>query len=102
MTAPVGDLPGLLSRLGRLAGDVGPVLAPAGPDDLVTAVASTAMRMFGAQACSVALLTEDDSELVFTTVVGAGAESTKGLRLPSGQGIAGWVAMSGQPLVVSD
>jgi GAF domain-containing protein len=103
MTAPTAaDLPGLLSRMARLAGDVGPVLAPAGPDDLVTAVAATAMRMFGAQACSVALLTEDDSELVFTTVVGAGADSTKGLRLPSGQGIAGWVAMSGQPLVVSD
>jgi GAF domain-containing protein len=102
MTAPAADLPGLLSRMARLAGDVGPVLAPAGPDDLVTSVAATAMRMFGAQACSVALLTDDDSELVFTTIVGAGAESTKGLRLPSGQGIAGWVAMSGQPLVVSD
>ena len=101
-TASAAELSGLLSRMARLAGDVGPVLAPAGPDDLVTSVAATAMRMFGAQACSVALLTEDDSELVFTTVVGAGAESTKGLRLPSGQGIAGWVAMSGQPLVVSD
>jgi GAF domain-containing protein len=101
-TASTSDLPGLLSRMARLAGDVGPVLAPAGPDDLVTSVATTAMRMFGAQACSVALLTDDDSELVFTTIVGAGAESTRGLRLPSGQGIAGWVAMSGQPLVVSD
>lgn len=102
MTAPVADLAGLLERMGRLAGDVGPVLAPAGRDDLVTAVAATAMRMFGARACSVALLTDDDAELVFTTVVGAGADNVKGLRLPSGQGIAGWVAMSGQPLVVSD
>lgn len=102
MTAAAADLTGLLARLGQLAGDVGPVLAPAGPDDLVTSVAATAMRMFGAKACSVALLTDDDSELVFTTIVGAGADATKGLRLPSGQGIAGWVAMSGQPLVVSD
>lgn len=102
MTAPVADLPGLLERLGQLAGDVGPVLSPAGRDDLVTAVAATAMRMFGAQACSVALLSDDDSELVFTTVVGAGADRVKGLRMPSGQGIAGWVAMSGQPLVVTD
>jgi GAF domain-containing protein len=100
MTHP--DLADLLQQLGRLAGDVGPVLAPAGPDDLVTAVASTAMRMFGAKACSVALLTEDESELVFTTVVGAGSDTVAGMRLPSGQGIAGWVAMSGQPLVVSD
>jgi GAF domain-containing protein len=101
VTAPAADLSGLLERMGRLAGDVGPVLAPAGPHDLVTAVAATAMRMFGAQACSVALLTDDDAELVFTTVVGAGSE-VRGLRIPSGQGIAGWVAMSGQPLVVSD
>ncbi|MGZ6825455.1 MAG: GAF domain-containing protein [Mycobacteriales bacterium] len=96
------DLAGLLDGLGRIAGDVGPVLAPAGRDDLVTAVASTAMRMFGAQACSLALLTDDDTELVFTTVVGAGSDRVRGLRLPSGQGIAGWVAMSGQPLVVTD
>lgn len=102
MTMAAPDLKGLLERMARIAGDVGPVLAPAGPHDLVTAVAATAQRMFGAQACSVALLTEDDSELVFTTVVGEGVEGTKGLRLPSGQGIAGWVAMSGQPLVVSD
>jgi GAF domain-containing protein len=102
MTAPAADLPGLLERLGRLAGDVGPVLSPAGRDDLVNSVAATAMRMFGAQACSVALLTPDDSELVFTTVVGAGSDIAKGLRLPAGQGIAGWVAMSGQPLIVSD
>ena len=102
MTAPAPDLADLLERMGRLAGDVGPVLAPAGPDDLVHAVAATAMRMFGAKACSVALLTEDDAELVFTTVVGQGSEAVQGLRLPSGQGIAGWVAMSGQPLVVSD
>lgn len=100
MTTP--SLAGLLEQLGRLAGDVGPALAPSGADDLVASVAATAMRMFGAQACSVALLTADDSELVFTTVVGAGADRAKGMRLPSGQGIAGWVAMSGQPLVVSD
>lgn len=102
MTAPAEDLSVLLERLGRLAGDVGPVLSPAGPDDLVNAVAATAMRMFGAKACSLALLTDDDAELVFTTVVGAGSDAVRGLRLPSGQGIAGWVAMSGQPLVVSD
>lgn len=99
MTAAVEDL---LVRLGALAGDVGPVLSPGGYDDLVEAVAGTAMRMFGAAACSLALLNEDDSELVFTTVVGAGAEAVRGLRVPSGHGIAGWVAMSGQPLVVSD
>ena len=92
----------VLLQVGALAGDVGPVLSPGGYDDLVEAVTATAMRMFGAKACSLALLSEDDSELVFTTVVGLGAEAVRGLRVPSGHGIAGWVAMSGQPLVVSD
>ncbi len=100
--SPAGTVQDLLERIGALAGDLGPVLSPGGYDDLVEAVTATAMRMFGAAACSLALLTEDDSELVFTTVVGAGAEAVKGLRVPSGHGIAGWVAMSGQPLVVSD
>lgn len=102
MTAPTADLAALLDELGRVAGDMGRALSPAGADDLVEVVATTAMQLFGAQACSLALLTDDDTELVFTTVVGAGADSVRGLRLPSGQGIAGWVAMSGQPLVVSD
>jgi GAF domain-containing protein len=102
---PGTDLPpgaALLVRVAALAGDTGPVLSPSGYDDLVEAVTATAMRMFGAKACSLALLSEDDSELVFTTVVGLGADAVKGLRVPSGHGIAGWVAMSGQPLVVSD
>ncbi len=92
----------LLDELGRIAGDLGPALAPSGGDNLLRSIALTAQKQFGAAACSVARLTEDDSELVFTTVVGRGEEMVPGLRIPSGHGIAGWVVMSGQPLVVSD
>jgi GAF domain-containing protein len=92
----------LLDELGRIAGGLGPALAPAGGDDLLRSIAATAQRQFGAAACSLALLSPDETELVFTTVVGAGAEVVMGLRIPSGHGIAGWVVMSGQPLAVSD
>lgn len=102
MTAPAPDLAALLDELGQVAGGIGPVLAPAGGDDLVDAVLATARRLFDAAACSLALLTDDGDELVFTTVVGAGADTVRGLRVPAGQGIAGWVAVSGQPLFVSD
>jgi len=92
----------LLEELGRIAGDLGPTLAPSGSEDLLRSIALTAQKQFGAAACSVARLTADDSELVFTTVVGRGEEMVPGLRMPSGHGIAGWVVMSGQPLFVSD
>jgi GAF domain-containing protein len=76
-------------------------LAPIG-DDLVDWTARTARAVFGAAACSIALLTEDGSELVFTTASGGAANSVSGLRLPAGEGIAGWVATTGQPLAVND
>jgi GAF domain-containing protein len=48
------------------------------------------------------LLSEDESELVFTTVSGAGADEVSGMRIGAFTGIAGWVVMSGQPIAVSD
>jgi GAF domain-containing protein len=92
----------VVEELGRLAAGVGPALAPAGGEDLLRSIAATAQRQFRAAACSLALLTPDDTELVFTTVVGEGEQGVTGLRIPSGHGIAGWVVMSGQPLLVSD
>lgn len=38
-----------------------------------------------------ALLTEDDSELVYTTAAGEGADDVTGMRVSSSHGIAGWV-----------
>jgi GAF domain-containing protein len=62
----------------------------------------TARQLFGAAACSLALLSDDESELVYTTAVGAGADDVTGMRIPSNQGIAGWVVQSGQPIAISD
>jgi GAF domain-containing protein len=75
-------------------------LAPVG-EDLVAWTARTARAVFGAAACSIALITDDGAELVFTTSSGGSPDIT-GQRLPSGEGIAGWVATTGQPLAVSD
>lgn len=75
-------------------------LAPVGAD-LVAWTARTARAVFGAAACSIALLSDDGSELVFTTSSGGSPDIT-GLRLPAGDGIAGWVATTGQPLAVDD
>jgi GAF domain-containing protein len=92
----------LLRELGELATLLGPAVRPAGTDELLRSLTETARRLFGAAACSLALLSEDDSELLYTTAAGEGAEDVTGMRISSSQGIAGWVVQSGQPIAISD
>jgi GAF domain-containing protein len=92
----------LLGELGRLAALLGPAVRPVGADQLLRTVAQAARQLFGARACSLALLSEDGDELVYTTASGEGEREVPGMRLPSGTGIAGWVVMSGQPVAVED
>ncbi|OGP32464.1 MAG: hypothetical protein A2073_05980 [Deltaproteobacteria bacterium GWC2_42_11] len=51
---------------------------------------------------SLLLVDEEKNELYFETVVGEGADRIKNLRLKIGEGIAGWVAREGVPLLVPD
>ena len=90
----------LLAELGQVAQAVGPAVAPPDTSRLLTALTDAARRLFGAAACSLALLTDDESELVYTTAAGAGAQDVTGMRIPSGRGIAGWVVQSGQPIAI--
>ena len=92
----------LLRQLGELATSLGPAVRPAGTDELLRSLTETARRLFGAAACSLALLSEDESELVYTVAAGQGADDVTGMRIPASQGIAGWVVQSGQPIAVSD
>ena len=92
----------LLRELGDLATSLGPAVRPAGTDELLRSLTETARRLFGAAACSLALLSEDESELVYTVAAGQGADDVTGMRIPASQGIAGWVVQSGQPIAVSD
>ncbi|MFJ8163718.1 GAF domain-containing protein [Streptomyces sp. NPDC096136] len=68
--------------------------------ELLRSVVDTARAIFGAQASSILLL--DADELVFEAVSGQGQEFLVGRRFPAGRGIAGWVAASGEPMVVDD
>jgi len=92
----------LLAEIGELATSLGPAVRPVGSQELLRSLTETARQLFGAAACSLALLSEDEAELVYTTAAGEGAEDVTGMRMPSSQGIAGWVVQSGQPIVVSD
>ncbi len=92
----------LLRQLGELTTSLGPAVRPAGADELLLSLTETARRLFGAAACSLALLTEDESELVYTVAAGQGADDVTGMRIPASRGIAGWVVQSGQPIAISD
>jgi GAF domain-containing protein len=69
---------------------------------LLHSVVEVARAIFGARASSVFLLDEDADELVFEAVSGEGAEALIGQRIPSSTGIAGWVLVTRQPLVLED
>ncbi|MEW1610599.1 MULTISPECIES: GAF domain-containing protein [unclassified Streptomyces] len=83
-----------------------PLSAPASLDaprnELLQSVVDVARAIFGAAAGSVLLLDEEADELVFRAVSGEGQEFLVGRRFPAGRGIAGWVATSGEPMVVDD
>ena len=57
---------------------------------------------FQVDATSVALLDEEVGDLVFRVAVGEAADEMIGLRMPLDQGIVGWVARSGEPLLVPE
>lgn len=56
---------------------------------------------FQPDAVSVALV-ESDGTLAFQAASGGAADQVRGLRLPAGTGIVGWVARTGEPLWVPD
>jgi GAF domain-containing protein len=69
---------------------------------LLTSVVHVARAIFKAKASSIFLLDTETDELVFEAVAGEGADTLVGMRFPSSQGIAGWVLVTGQPLVIED
>jgi GAF domain-containing protein len=70
--------------------------------DLLAAVVEAARAIFRARAASVFLLDEENDELVFEAVAGEGSTTLLGRRFPSSTGIAGWVLVTRQPLVLTD
>jgi GAF domain-containing protein len=69
---------------------------------LLTSVVEVARAIFHAKASSIFLLDEKTDELVFEAVAGEGADTLVGKRFPSSTGIAGWVLVTRQPLVIED
>lgn len=69
---------------------------------LLQATVEVARAIFSAKAATVFLYDEQTDELVFEAVSGLGADTLLGNRIPSSTGIAGWVLVTRQPLVLED
>ncbi|MEO5853673.1 MAG: GAF domain-containing protein [Nocardioides sp.] len=72
------------------------------PDPDLTASVAAVRALFGAAACSCALVDAQGSSLTYVAADGEGAAEIVGVVLPVGRGIAGWAVMSGQPIAVRD
>ena len=69
---------------------------------LLQSIVHVARAIFKAKASSIFLLDEETDELVFEAVSGEGSDSLVGQRFASSTGIAGFVLVSRQPLVIED
>ncbi len=70
--------------------------------ELLRAIVQVARSIFHAQASSIMLLDEETDELVFEAVAREEEQHLVGMRFPSSTGIAGWVLVTRQPLVLED
>jgi GAF domain-containing protein len=78
----------------REAAAVGALASEEAHRALLQSIVDVSRAIFGAKASS--------DELVFEAVSGEGEEELVGMRLPSSTGIAGWVLVTRQPLMVDD
>jgi GAF domain-containing protein len=69
---------------------------------LLQSIVDVARAIFKAKASSILLLDEETDELVFEAAADEESEALIGKRFPSSTGIAGFVLVSRQPLVIED
>ncbi len=72
----------------------------AGP--LLNMIVEKASKVMDAQACSLMLMNERDGKLVIEASHGLDDDIVKGARIEPGEGIAGKVAESGEPMIIGD
>lgn len=75
---------------------------PLSNEALLRSIVEAAARIFQAAAASILLVDEAEGVLVFKVATGASGHDLTGMRFPLDQGIAGYVAMTGQPIATSN
>ena len=85
-----------------LAAAAGTIASPVTHARLLQLIVETAADVIGARAGALFLVDEAHNELTFEVAIGPKAAEVKRIRLPHGQGVAGLVAVSGQPMAIAD
>ena len=91
-----------LRRSVTTAAAAGIIGSPLSHSRLLEMIVETAAQVISANAASLFLLDAEAQELIFEVALGQKAEEVKRFRVPLGHGIAGLVAVTGQPMSVSD
>lgn len=78
------------------------ILSPFTRDHLLEMVVATSASVIAARSGSLFLLDEEAQDLTFEVAIGPVAQEVKKFRVPLGHGIAGMVALSGQPMAIAD
>jgi GAF domain-containing protein len=99
-----GDLAEALAiiRAGADRAAVAGRLHPGGEDRLLQSIVDATVRLFDAEAASIALFERNPDRLEFRVAAGAQGAGAVGLSIPPTRGITGFVFSTGQPLALSD
>jgi diguanylate cyclase (GGDEF)-like protein len=71
-------------------------------DEILHTIMNKMAAFFGPERWSLMMVDEHTNELYYAIAVGENEHTLKGLRVPMGEGVAGWVAATGNTLVVPD
>ncbi len=71
-------------------------------EEILSAIMNKMAQFFGPERWSMLMVDQKTAEVYYVIAVGENSESLRGLRVPMGEGVAGWVAATGNPLVVPD
>lgn len=84
------------------ASATGAIGAPVSYSRLLELIVATAADIIDARAALLCLIDTDRDELVFEEAIGDDGAAPQGVRIPIGHGVAGLVALTGQPMAISD
>lgn len=76
--------------------------SPSDIEEILQQIMYQVSRLLNPKAWSLLLRDECSGELEFRVVISDVAEKLKGVKLPKGHGVAGWVAENGESLIIPD
>lgn len=89
-------------RLGQLIQQIGRINSTMNGSELLESILDSVLQILRCEASSLFLLDEATGELVLQLPTGPARDVLKGVRVPAGQGVCGWVLEAGQSLLIDD